>query len=164
MRIVVLGVGNILLSDEGVGVRAIEALRESYLLPDGVEVIDGGTSGMELLEDLSSVDLLVVADAVKAGKPPASIIRIAGADVPVFFRAKISPHQVGLSDVLADLEFMGEPPRETVIIGVQPVSMETRMELTPEVAARLPEVVDMIVAELKSHGVTAQPRAEVRAH
>lgn len=164
MRIVVLGVGNILLSDEGVGVRAIEALREGYLLPDGVEVIDGGTSGMELLEDLSSVDLLVVADAVKAGKPPASIIRIAGADVPVFFRAKISPHQVGLSDVLADLEFMGEPPRETVIIGVQPVSMETRMELTPEVAARLPEVVDMIVAELKSHGVIAQPRAEVRAH
>jgi hydrogenase maturation protease len=164
MRIVVLGVGNILLSDEGVGVRAIEALREGYLLPDGVEVIDGGTSGMELLEDLSSVDLLVVADAVKAGKPPASIIRIAGADVPVFFRAKISPHQVGLSDVLADLEFMGEPPRETVIIGVQPVSMETRMELTPDVAARLPEVVDMIVAELKSHGVIAQPRAEVRAH
>jgi hydrogenase maturation protease len=164
MRIVVLGVGNILLSDEGVGVRAIEALLEGYLLPAGVEVIDGGTSGMELLEDLSSVDLLIVADAVKAGKPPASIIRIAGADVPVFFRAKISPHQVGLSDVLADLEFMGEPPRETVIIGVQPVSMETRMELTPEVTARLDEVVGMIVAELKSHGVIAQPRAEVRAH
>ena len=164
MRAVVLGVGNILLSDEGVGVRAIEALREGWLLPPEVEVIDGGTSGMELLEDLSRADLLVVADAVKAGKPPASIIRIAGADVPVFFRAKISPHQVGLSDVLADLEFMDESPRETVIIGVQPVSMETRMELTPEVAARLPEVVGMIVAELRAHGIVVQSRAEVPAH
>lgn len=164
MRAVVLGVGNILLSDEGVGVRAIEALREGWLLPPEVEVIDGGTSGMELLEDLSRADLLVVADAVKAGKPPASIIRIAGVDVPVFFRAKISPHQVGLSDVLADLEFMDESPRETVIIGVQPVSMETRMELSPEVAARLPEVVGMIVAELRAHGIVVQSRAEVPAH
>jgi hydrogenase maturation protease len=164
MRAVVLGVGNILLSDEGVGVRAIEALREGWLLPPEVEVIDGGTSGMELLEDLSRADLLVVADAVKAGKSPASIIRIAGVDVPVFFRAKISPHQVGLSDVLADLEFMDESPRETVIIGVQPVSMETRMELTPEVAARLPEVVGMIVAELRAHGIVVQSRAEVPAH
>jgi hydrogenase maturation protease len=164
MRVVVLGVGNILLSDEGVGVRAIEALREGWLLPPEVEVIDGGTSGMELLEDLSRADLLVVADAVKAGKSPASIIRIAGVDVPVFFRAKISPHQVGLSDVLADLEFMDESPRETVIIGVQPVSMETRMELTPEVAARLPEVVGMIVAELRAHGIVVQSRAEVPAH
>ncbi|MBA3903159.1 MAG: hydrogenase 2 maturation endopeptidase, partial [Rhodocyclaceae bacterium] len=67
-------------------------------------------------------------------------------------------------DVLADLEFMDESPRETVIIGVQPVSMETRMELTPEVAARLPEVVGMIVAELRAHGIVVQSRAEVPAH
>lgn len=164
MRVVVLGVGNILLSDEGVGVRAIEALREGYLLPEGVEVIDGGTSGMELLEDLSRADLLVVADAVNAGLPPASILRIAGEDVPVFFRAKLSPHQVGLSDVLADLEFMGEPPCETVIIGVQPLSLETSMELSPAVAERLPEVVDRIVAELRAHGIAVQPRAGAPVH
>ncbi len=164
MRIVVLGVGNILLSDEGVGVRAIEALREGYLLPPEVEVIDGGTSGMELLEDLSRADLLIVADAVKAGMLPAAIIRIAGDDVPVFFRAKLSPHQVGLSDVLADLEFMGEPPRETVIIGVQPLSLETRLELTPEVAARVPEVVGLIVEELRAHGIQVQSRADATIH
>lgn len=158
MRIVVLGVGNILLSDEGVGVCAIEALRERYVLPDSVEVIDGGTSGMALLEDLFGADLLIVADAVKAGKPPSSIIRIAGDDVPVFFRSKISPHQVGLSDALANLAFMEQLPRETVIIGVEPVSLETRLQLSLPVAAQLPDVVAMIVTELRAHGIEPQAR------
>ncbi|MFZ5512870.1 MAG: HyaD/HybD family hydrogenase maturation endopeptidase [Pseudomonadota bacterium] len=164
MRIVVLGIGNILLSDEGVGVRAIEALREQWLLPAEVEVIDGGTSGMELLEDLSRADLLVVTDAVKAGRPPGSIVRIAGGDVPVFFRAKLSPHQVGLSDVLADLEFLGEPPRETVIFGVQPLSLETRLGLSPEVAACVPKVVEMIVDELRARGIAIRSRAHATVH
>lgn len=162
-RIVVLGIGNILLSDEGVGVRAVEALRERWLLPDDVEVIDGGTSGMELLEDLSRAGVLIVADAVKTGGSPASVVRIAGDDVPVFFRARLSPHQVGLSDVLADLAFLGEAPRETILFGIQPVSMATGMTLTPDVAQRLPELVAGIVAELLAHGVDVQPRAPVRA-
>lgn len=164
MRIVVLGIGNILLSDEGVGVRAIEALHEQWLLPGEVEAIDGGTSGMELLEDLSRADLLIVADAVKAGRPPGSIVRIAGGDVPVFFRARLSPHQVGLSDVLADLEFLGEPPRETVIFGVQPASLETGLGLSPEVAACVPKVAEMIVAELRARGIAVRSRGHATVH
>ena len=103
MRIVVLGVGNILLSDEGVGVRTVQKLEEDYLIPDGVEVIDGGTTGMEMLDDLGHADHLIIVDAMRSGKPPATITRLAGAEVPVFFRTKLSPHQVGLSDVLATL-------------------------------------------------------------
>lgn len=163
MRIVVLGIGNLLLSDEGVGVRAIEAVRECWVVPRNVEIIDGGTSGMELLEDLSRVDLLIVADAVRTGRAPASMVRLAGGDVPVFFRARLSPHQVGLSDVLADLDFLGEAPRETVIFGVEPLSMETGMTLTPDVAARVPELVAGIVAELGAHGIAVEPRAPLRA-
>jgi hydrogenase maturation protease len=156
MRIVVLGVGNTLLSDEGVGVKAIEKLQQDFALPPEVVVIDGGTTGMEMLEDLSGADHLIMIDAVRSGKAPASIVRLADEQIPVFFRTKLSPHQIGLSDVLATLELMGEQPGGITVIGVEPASLETGMALTPQVEARLPEVVEMIVAELGRLGVTVR--------
>lgn len=163
MRTVVLGVGNILLSDEGVGVRVVERFLETYEVPDGVEVIDGGTAGMELLDALSRLDLLVVVDAVKANRPPGTVMIIAGEDVPVFFRNKLSPHQVSLSDVLANLDFIDDLPREMVIIGVQPVSMETRMALTDEVESRLPKMLHLVACELESRGIVLKRRGTRRA-
>jgi len=159
MRIIVLGVGNTLLSDEGVGVRAIERLAQDYRLPPEVEIIDGGTTGMEMLEDLSGTDHLLIVDAVRSGKPPATMVRIAGDDVPVFFKTKLSPHQIGLSDVLATLAFMGEAPGTVTVIGVEPVSLGTSMALSPEVEAILPRVVDQLVAELRLIGVPVEPVA-----
>jgi hydrogenase maturation protease len=158
MRVVVLGVGNTLMSDESVGVRAVEALHAAYELPEFVEVIDGGTSGMELLDDLAHASLLLVVDAVYAHKAPGELVRLAGAEVPVFFRSKLSPHQISLSDVLASLEFAGQMPAETVIIGVQPQSFELGLDLTPVVAAQLPALVDRVVAELRDHGIEVRPR------
>ena len=148
MRIVVLGVGNILLTDEGVGVRVVEALGERYRLPPDVELIDGGTCGMEMLEQLENLDALIVVDCVRCGRPPATPVLLKGDDVPVFFRTKLSPHQVSLSDVLASLEFTGRAPRKTVIVGMQPVSMGLGLDLSSEVAARLPELVDLTLAEI----------------
>ena len=156
MRIVVLGIGNIILTDEGVGVRAVEALQRRYRLPDDVVAIDGGTSSMELLDDLSELDLLIVLDTIVAGKAPGTTIRLAGDEVPVFFRRKLSPHQIGLSDVLASLEFLGTAPQDIVVLGVQPVSLELGMELSPAVAVRVPELVDMAAAELAARGVVLQ--------
>jgi hydrogenase maturation protease len=156
MRIVVLGVGNILLTDEGVGVRAIEHLEAGYRLPPEVELIDGGTCGMEMLEQLENLDALIVIDCVRCGQPPATPVLLKGEDVPVFFKTKLSPHQVGLSDVLASLEFTGRAPKRTAIVGMQPVSMALGMELSPEVAARVPELVAMTLAELAESGITAE--------
>jgi hydrogenase maturation protease len=156
MRIVVLGVGNILLSDEGIGVRAIEKLQRDYHLPPEVVVIDGGTTGMEMLEDLSNADHIIIIDAVRSGKSPASIVRLVDEQVPVFFKTKLSPHQIGLSDVLATLALMGEQPGGITVIGVEPVSLETSMSLTPQVEARLPEVVDLVVTELRELGVAVK--------
>ena len=147
-RIVVLGVGNILLTDEGVGVRVVEALAAAGDLPAEVELIDGGTCGMEMLEQLENLDALIVVDCVRCGRPPATPVLLKGDDVPVFFRTKLSPHQVGLSDVLASLEFTGRAPQRTSIVGMQPVSMALGMELSPEIAARLPEMVAMTRAEV----------------
>jgi hydrogenase maturation protease len=159
MKAVVLGIGNTILSDEGVGVRAAEALLERYDLPADVEVIDGGTAGMELLEPLSNLNLLVVLDAVKRGQPAGSIIKLTGPEVPVFFRSKLSPHQISICDVLASLEFIGDKPKDMVLIGVEPDSLELGLELTPGVAACVPEMVDIAVAELAARGVELKEKA-----
>lgn len=156
---VVLGIGNTLLSDEGIGVHVIEALEKAFVLPPEVEVIDGGTCAMEMLEQLENLDLLVVVDCVRSGSPPATHVVIKGDAVPVFFKTKLSPHQIGLSDVLASLEFTGRAPKATVIVGMEPASMALGMEPTPAVAARIPELVDLTVAELREHGLHVEARA-----
>lgn len=158
MKAVVLGVGNIIRADEGVGVRVVEALQRDYLLPPGVIAIDGGTSSMEMLEELSHLDLLVVIDAVNDGKPPGTLVALSGDAVPVFFRRNLSPHGIGLSDVLAALELLGAEPRETIVLGVQPLSLDLGMELTPTVAARVPELVAQTVEILTQRGLAPLPR------
>lgn len=159
MRVVVLGIGNILLSDEGVGVRVVERLEAEYALPPEVEIIDGGTCGMEMLEQLENLDALVVVDCVRHGQPPGAPVLLKGEAVPVFFKTKLSPHQVSLSDVLASLEFTGRAPKYTSIVGIQPESLETGMELTPTVQARVPELLATTVAELRGLGLAVEEKA-----
>jgi hydrogenase maturation protease len=158
MRVVVLGVGNILLSDEGVGVRAIEDLGRTYALPPEVELIDGGTSSMELLDDLANSDLLIIADCVRAGRPPGHLLRLVDDEIPALFRTKLSPHQVGLPEVLATLVITNEAPRRTVLFGVEPESLATGMGLTATVAATLPRLVTALAREITDAGLGISPR------
>jgi len=158
--VVVLGVGNVLMSDEGVGVHAVTALADLYAIPDEVEVIDGGTAGMDCLDRIAEADLLLIADCVrKQGRAPGSITRLADDEINAWFKTKISPHQVGLSDVLAACCFHGISPKHVVLVGVQPESFETSMELTPTVAAVLPQVIACLVDELAAMGVTLAKKA-----
>jgi hydrogenase maturation protease len=153
MKVVVLGVGNTLLTDEGLGVHALEMLEAGYDLPDDVTLIDGGTSAMEILEDLENLDALIIADAVFAHQEPGALVKLDGEAVPAFFKRNMSPHQVGLSDVLAALQFNDRDPKKTVICGIKPVSMQLGMEMTPEVSAQMPALVDMMVGELRALGL-----------
>ena len=160
MRVVVLGVGNILMSDEGIGVHAVTALADSYQFPDWVEIIDGGTSGMDCLDRIAEADLLLIADCMRSpGKQPGAISRIADDEINAWFKTKISPHQVGLSDVLAACCFHGISPKKVVLVGVQPLSFDTSMELTAPLAAVLPQVISRLVAELTDFGVPVLPKA-----
>jgi hydrogenase maturation protease len=162
-RAVLLGVGNILLSDEGVGVRLVERYAATYRLPEWVQVLDGGTCAMEMLEELENLDLLIIADCVRVGQPPASLVVLKDEAVPAFFRMRVSPHQVGLSDVLATLHLTERAPKRVVVIGVQPVSMDLGMELTSAVQARLPEALAAIRAAFDEAGVPTAPHEIAQA-
>lgn len=152
MRAVVLGIGNTILTDEAAGVRAVELLEQRYRVPDNVLVIDGGTSGMEMIEDLSDLDFLIVIDVVKTGAAPGTVVKIAGDEIPVFFRRKLSPHQIALPDVLASLELLDAMPKEIIVLGVEPISLELGMEMTDTVAAKVPLLVEMAASELRARG------------
>ena len=157
MRAVVLGVGNIILSDEAAGVRAVEALERGWLLPQNVMAIDGGTSGMEMIEDLSDVDLLIVLDVIKTGAAPGTVVKISGDEIPVFFRNKLSPHQIAVPDVLASLELLDAMPREIMVLGVEFISLELGLEMTPTIAEKVPVLAAMAADELARRGYVVTP-------
>ena len=149
----VLGIGNLVMSDDGVGVRVIQELQRGYRFPDNVTVIDGGTLGLDLLPLLENITHLILVDAVETGGIPGNCVRLYGQELPIALETKISPHQMGLKDLLAVSELMGHSPREMVLLGVQPACIEMDTELTPEVEARLGTLVESVLAELQGWGV-----------
>lgn len=144
-RVVVLGVGNLVLGDEGVGVRVVQALEAAGRLPEHVRLIDGGTSTHELLEDLEHLDLLVIVDAIAKDAPPGTIFELEGDQIPSAFSNKLSPHQHGINDLLAKLTLLGRAPRRLALIGVVPKRIELDLELSDTAREALPEVCDRVV-------------------
>lgn len=151
--ILVLGVGNILLSDEAIGVRVVEALQQHYDFSDGVEFLDGGTAGMELFEHLRHRKSLIVVDAIRSPGSPGDMVVLRDKDVPLFFNNRISPHQLGLSDVLLALEFVDQQPEHITLFGIVPESLKPEIKLSDLIAAKLPELVAKVRQELEALGV-----------
>jgi hydrogenase maturation protease len=147
--------GNILLEDEGLGIRALEVLQRDYALPPGVELLDGGTTGMGLLDDISGREHVIVLDAVQTGEPPGTLVTMRGDEVPVYFGIHVTPHQLGLSDVLATLELSGEQPGSVTVLGLVPHSLEMSLELSQPIQARLGSLVEAAVRELALLGYVA---------
>jgi hydrogenase maturation protease len=157
--VLVLGLGNILLGDEGVGVRVAEALEAGYDFDPAVDIVDGGTSGMDMLDIIADRPHVVVIDAVNTGDRPGTLVTLTGEAAPAFFRNRISPHQLGLSDLLGALMLMDRSPRGLTLVGCVPESLDTSLDLTPRIAARLPEMVAMTVEALAGLGVRAVPKS-----
>lgn len=154
----ILGAGNLLLSDDGAGVHVIQRLQEVVELPEEVRVLDGGTLGLNLLPFLEGVSYLVIVDAMETGQPPGTLRRLAGDEVPAYLSVKMSPHQIGLPDMLFAAKLRDLYPREVVVWGVQPGSTEVGLELTPAVAAQVDLLVTKILEELAHWGLDAQRR------
>jgi hydrogenase maturation protease len=152
-KTLVLGLGNILLGDEGVGVRVVERLQERYEFPQGVQVLDGGTLALDLLPYVEDTDRLLVIDALELGAEPGTIARLEGDQVPASLSVKISPHQMGLADVLAAARLRDVYPGQVVLWGVQPGVMGAGLELSSPVAAQVEVLVDRVLAELSQWGI-----------
>ncbi len=150
-NILVLGIGNLLLSDEGAGIRVVENLMENYTIPETVEITDGGTMGVELLPWIEGRSHIIIVDAVRSDNEPGSVIRVD--NVPAFFRDRISPHQIGISDVLAMASITDDLPPEVVLIGIEPESLSGGLDLSDTVASKIDIMTGMVVSEIEKQGV-----------
>jgi len=159
-EVLVIGIGNVLWADEGFGVRAVEALHGAYAFPEGVVLMDGGTQGLNLLEDVACSRRVLVFDAVDYRLAPGTLKVLRDDEVPAWGRAKLSPHQTGFNDVLVHAALQGRGPERITVIGVQPEVLDDfGGSLRPSVRARLPEAVALAARELASWGMAGRPRA-----
>jgi hydrogenase maturation protease len=143
--VLILGIGNLLLSDEGIGIHAIRCLAQNELPPD-VEILDGGTSGADLVDDLEGRTKVVVLDAASGDGPPGTVYRCEAHEL-MEQEGGMSLHEFGLSDSLHMAEQLGCAPKRVIVLGVQPANLRPGMELSPEVAAILPGILKLALAE-----------------
>ena len=148
--VLVLGLGNVLLQDEGLGVHALERLSARHDLPAGVRAVDGGTLGLDLLPALEGVRALVVIDAVRSGRPAGSVVRLVDEEIMPLLALKLSVHQVGLRELLGASRLLGTHPARVVLWGIEPQCMDWGLSLSPAVDAALDDLVDAVAGELRA--------------
>lgn len=160
-KTLVIGVGNRILSDEGLGVHVIERLLAGYQIPEDVLLLDGGTLGLDLLYYLQGVENLLLIDAVEMRKEAGTLIRMVNNEVPAFLSMKMSPHQVGIPDMLAVAKMKDLYPQNVILWGVEPDSLELGMDLSPTVEAKVPVLIDEVLKQLEAWGHRLEPKAAV---
>lgn len=157
----VIGLGNPLMTDDGIGLAALERLRESWSVPDDVLLSDGGTWGLRLLPQIEDAGRLLLLDAIEVDGDPGDVVVLERADIPRYLSHELSPHQVGLRDVLALAELRGRLPSETVAMGIQPVRVELGDRISSEASSSLDALVERAVERLRrwGHEVVRRPGA-----
>jgi hydrogenase maturation protease len=160
IRTLVLGLGNPIMGDDGVGVAALQQLRDDWTLPPEVELVDGGTWGMNLLPMIESAERLILIDAINTGALPGTLTVLERHELPRYFSLKLSPHQIDLREVLALAELRGALPRELVALGIQPAVVEMQTKLSPAVEAALAKLCDLVADRLEAAGHPVHRRVE----
>jgi len=146
--ILILGIGNLLLKDEGVGVHIVNRIKEMPLPPD-VEVMDGGTMGIDLLYYIEGREKVVVIDTAKAGDPPGTVYRFTDNELAVKKEFLRSAHGIDFSDVVRTARMLGTKPDEIIFIGVEPEDMSEGLELSPLIEKRIPFIIKLVMKEIK---------------
>jgi hydrogenase maturation protease len=145
--ILIVGIGNLLMSDEGIGVHAACALQK-LKLPDFVEVIDGGTSGADLLDHICGREKVIFIDAVDADLEPATILRMTPDDLEAKTVQSLSLHDVGILGTLSMAQSLGDAPKDVVIIGVKPKDISPKIGLTDVLTSAMPEIMAAAIGEI----------------
>lgn len=157
-RVLILGLGNVLLADEGFGVRAMRWLAENYDWPENVRLVDGATLGLLLIGELMDCDLAVVLDIALGDQPPGTFYMGDAETLGKTFSQPQSLHQTGVSDVLTSCELAGYAP-ELLLFCMQPYNYQIiQAELTPEASERLPAFCRMVVERLRVRGIIAKEK------
>lgn len=143
-QITILGIGNTLYTDEGLGVHALSPLEEIFGTDEKVELVDGSTDGMALLGPVEDTDYLIVIDAINAGKEGGSIIELHGDEIPAYYGIKMSIHQLGFQEVLLASKLRDKFPKHIVMMGMQPTSLELGIGLSETNEAKLPELIKLV--------------------
>lgn len=154
--ITVVGVGNLVHTDDGLGIHAIQRLQGDPRVPDGVALIDGGTFGLELLAYLQDSSRVILIDAADVGQEPGALVRATGKDL-AGLPGGASVHQLGVADLLATLPLVSDMPREILLLGAQPGSTDWGTELTAPVGAALDKIVEAVVEQLRNWSREAEP-------
>ncbi len=157
MNILVLGIGNLLMADDGVGVRALQLLADRYRFPEQVSLVEGGTLGLDLLPQVQDAQRLLLIDAIETDAAPGTLVRYDGNAIPRTPESRLSPHQLGLKDLLTLASALGSAPEEIVIWGVQPETVTVSMELSATVEAQLEPLLAKLLDELACWGITPLP-------
>ncbi|HXY99991.1 MAG TPA: hydrogenase maturation protease [Stellaceae bacterium] len=150
--LLVLALGNVLLGDDGLGAAAVARLARDYRIPPGVRLEDGGTLGLSLLGLLAESDHVILVDAVRAEGPPGTLVRLDGAEVMDAVRERLSPHQVGVADLLDAARLIDRYPASVALLGLVPEAIDLGLARSDAVEARLDRLVDAIVREVRSLG------------
>ena len=148
--ILILGIGNILLKDEGIGVHVVKKIKEMSL-PDNVEVLDGGTAGLDLVDFIAGYKKLIVIDAVTTGDKPGTIYRLTEENLNIGPKAIMSFHEIDFLDALHMSHIMKEKPEEIVVIGIEPKDMSDGVDLSPEIEERIPRIIEIVMEELNDN-------------
>ncbi len=162
-RITLLGLGNILLQDEGIGVHAVNAIKERYAFSPGVEIIDGGTMGLDLLPFFEDSAKVLIIDAVDFGKPPGTVGIIEGDKIPSALSSKLSVHHIGLSDVLFAAKLKNETQPEVCLVGIQPKSLDVGLDITEEIRVQFDTVIDTAIKKLTDWNIECVLRSPRRS-
>lgn len=156
MKTTVVGIGNVLLGDDGVGVWLVQRLLSAYTFEPEIEILDGGTLGLGLVTYLSDTDRLLIIDAASTGAVPGTVVVLRERDIPAILRATLSAHEASLCDLLAALTLLGRTPGEFVAIGIEPQNMIPSIELSTVVRDALEQAEREVVAQLGAWGIAAE--------
>lgn len=160
MSLLILGLGNILCGDDGLGVAAVAEIQRRFVPPPGVRVLDGGTLGLTLLGYVGQARDVVLVDAVAADAPPGTLVRLEGSEVGPAARERLSVHQIGVADLLDGLRLLDAVPRRLLLLGLVPRTLELGLERSPEVQSQLPTLVRAVIAEAARLGYELRPTSQ----